>query len=77
VNLGTGTEISIHDLAHKIAALAGYQGELRFDPTQPDGQPRRQLDVSRARERFGWQAQVSLDEGLAQTVAWAKAALGL
>jgi GDP-L-fucose synthase len=77
VNLGTGTEISIHDLAHKMAALAGYQGELRFDPTQPDGQPRRQLDVSRARERFGWQAQVSLDEGLAQTVAWAKAALGL
>jgi GDP-L-fucose synthase len=77
VNLGTGAEISILDLAQKMAALAGYQGELRFDPTQPDGQPRRQLDVSRARERFGWQAQVALDEGLARTVAWAKAALDL
>ncbi len=77
VNLGTGEEISIHDLAAKIGALVGYDGELVFDPTLPDGQPKRRLDTSRARERFGWSARVSLDEGLADTITWARAELGL
>jgi GDP-L-fucose synthase len=70
VNLGAGFEISMQDLAHKIAALVGYSGELVWDTSRPNGQPRRMLDVSRARERFGFSAQVSFDEGLARTVAW-------
>ncbi len=77
VNLGTGDEISIHDLAAKIGGLVGYDGELVFDPTLPDGQPRRRLDTSRARERFGWSARVALDEGLARTIAWTRTELGL
>ena len=77
VNLGTGSEISIRELACKIKALTGFQGEIRFNPTYPDGQPRRCLDTSRARERFGWQAEVALDEGLARTVAWVQEFLGL
>lgn len=70
VNLGAGFEISMRDLAHKIAALVGYGGELVWDASRPNGQPRRMLDVSRARERFGFSAQVSFDEGLARTIAW-------
>jgi GDP-L-fucose synthase len=70
VNLGTGTEITIQDLAEKIRALVGYRGELRFDPRQPDGQPRRCLDTSRAERRFGFRAQVGFDEGLQRTIEW-------
>ena len=70
VNLGTGHEISIADLAAKIAALCEFDGELRWDTDRPNGQPRRCLDVSRARERFGFEAEVGLDEGLARTVDW-------
>jgi GDP-L-fucose synthase len=77
VNLGTGAEISIGDLAVKIRDLVGYDGEMVFDPSQPDGQPKRRLDTSRARERFGWTARVSLDEGLAKTIEWTRAALRL
>jgi len=77
VNLGTGEEITIRDLALKIRALTGFEGELTFNPAYPDGQPKRQLDTSRARERFGWEAEVRLDEGLARTVAWMREALGL
>lgn len=77
VNLGTGEEITIRDLALKIRALTGFEGELTFNPAYPDGQPKRQLDTSRARERFGWEAQVRLDEGLARTVAWMRGELGL
>ncbi len=77
VNLGTGEEITIRDLALKIRALTDFEGELVFNPAYPDGQPQRQLDTSRARERFGWQADVRLDEGLARTVAWMREALGL
>ncbi|MFN8012790.1 MAG: GDP-L-fucose synthase [Holophagaceae bacterium] len=77
VNLGTGEEITIRDLALKIRALTGFEGELTFNPAYPDGQPKRQLDTSRARERFGWEAQVRLDEGLARTVAWMRQELGL
>jgi GDP-L-fucose synthase len=70
VNLGTGCEIAILELALKIKALTGFQGELRFDPGHPDGQPRRRLDTSRALERFGWRATTGLDEGLERTVRW-------
>jgi GDP-L-fucose synthase len=73
VNLGAGFEISMHDLALKIADKVGFRGELVWDKTRPNGQPRRMLDVSRARERFGFSAQVSFDEGLDKTIAWYRA----
>jgi GDP-L-fucose synthase len=70
VNLGSGREILIRDLASMIADIAEFTGALRWDPTQPDGQPRRQLDCSRAAELFGFQAETSFDEGLRRTVDW-------
>jgi GDP-L-fucose synthase len=70
VNLGAGSEIRIRDLAAKIARLTGFTGEIRGDPSQPDGQPRRCLDVSRARECFGFDARTSFDEGLRHTIEW-------
>jgi GDP-L-fucose synthase len=70
VNLGAGFEITIKDLAEKIARLTGFQGEIRWDPAQPDGQPRRCLDTTRAREWFGFQAAMDLDEGLRRTIEW-------
>jgi GDP-L-fucose synthase len=70
VNLGSGREISIAELARLIAEATGFRGEILFDPSQPDGQPRRRLDTSRARERFGWQATTDFRTGLAATVAW-------
>jgi GDP-L-fucose synthase len=70
VNLGTGQEMSIRGLAELIRKLVGYEGELRFDPTQPDGQPRRCLDTTRARERFGFTAEVDFEEGLKTTIEW-------
>jgi GDP-L-fucose synthase len=70
VNLGAGFEITIKDLAEKIRQLAGYQGELVWDATKPDGQPRRCLDVTRAKARFGFQARMSFDEGLRRTIEW-------
>lgn len=73
VNLGSGEEISIRNLAQRIARLTGFKGELRWDPTQPDGQPRRLLDTRRAAERFGWRATTTLDRGLDETIAWYKA----
>ncbi len=75
VNLGTGEEITIRDLALKIKAMTGFQGGLAFNPAYPDGQPKRRLDISRALERFGWQARVGLDQGLAETIAWMAKAL--
>ena len=73
VNLGTGQEIAICDLAALIGELCGYEGEIVWDATKPNGQPRRQLDVSRAEQLFGFRAQVGLREGLEQTVAWYRA----
>ena len=73
VNLGTGAEISIAGLAQLIAELTGYDGEIRWDATKPNGQPRRRLDTTRAEERFGFRAAVPLREGLARTVEWYKA----
>lgn len=70
VNLGSGREIAIRDLAALIGRLMGYEGRFVFDATQPNGQPRRCLDVRRARERFGFEARVDLEEGLARTIAW-------
>jgi GDP-L-fucose synthase len=70
VNLGTGQEINVADLAALVAGACGYQGRLRFDPSKPDGQPRRSLDVRRAKERLGFEAKVGLEEGLKRTVRW-------
>jgi GDP-L-fucose synthase len=70
VNLGSGQEISIRDLAELIAELTGFDGDLQWDTSQPNGQPRRQLDVTRARELFGWQANTPLRDGLERTIAW-------
>lgn len=70
VNLGAGFEISMRDLAQKIAKISGFTGEIVWDPSKPNGQPRRMLDVSRARERFGFETEVSFDEGLFRTIAW-------
>jgi GDP-L-fucose synthase len=75
VNVGTGEETTIRDLAHQIAAATGFDGELVWDAAQPNGQPRRRLDVTRARERFGFMAKTSFAEGLRRTVAWAQDAL--
>lgn len=70
VNLGSGMEISIKDLITKICALMDFRGELRWDTTKPDGQPRRMLDVSRAEQGFGFKAQTGFDEGLRRTIEW-------
>jgi len=70
VNVGSGQEITIADLARLIALKTGFQGKIQFDPSQPDGQPRRRLDVSRAWELFGFRASTSLSEGLDKTLAW-------
>jgi GDP-L-fucose synthase len=70
VNLGSGQEISIRELAALVARLTGFGGRFVWDTSQPNGQPRRRLDVTRARERFGFVAQVSLEEGLRRTVAF-------
>ena len=70
VNLGTGIEIAIKDLAETVAAATGFDGEIMWDATKPNGQPRRQLDVSRAREQFGFEAEVSFADGMARTVEW-------
>jgi GDP-L-fucose synthase len=70
VNLGNGEEITIRDLAQKIAKASGYEGRFVWDTSQPNGQPRRRLDVTRARERFGFVAKTSFDVGLAATVAY-------
>jgi GDP-L-fucose synthase len=75
VNLGSGQEISIRELAATVAELVGYDGELVWDTTKPDGQPRRQLNVSRAKERFAFEAEVPFREGLRRTVDWYLASL--
>jgi GDP-L-fucose synthase len=70
VNLGSGTEISIHDLATLVAKEVGFEGVVRWDTTKPNGQPRRCLDVSLARQAFGFEARTSFGEGLRTTVRW-------
>lgn len=70
VNLGAGFEITIRDLVEKIRDLVGFEGEIVWDSTKPDGQPRRCLDVSRAKKAFGFQAEMNFDEGLRRTLEW-------
>jgi GDP-L-fucose synthase len=73
VNIGAGFEISIRELAERVAALCGFKGRLVFDRTKPDGQPRRCLDVTRAKQAFGFMATTGFDEGLRRTVEWYRA----
>ena len=68
VNLGTGREITIRELVALIVELTGFHGEVRWDTTKPDGQPRRALDTSRARERFGFAAETDLPAGLPRAI---------
>jgi GDP-L-fucose synthase len=70
VNVGSGEEISIRDLATQVAAVVGYAGEIVWDASKPSGQPRRRLDTGRAAAGFGWRARTPLAEGLRQTAAW-------
>jgi GDP-L-fucose synthase len=70
VNLGTGREISIRDLASLIAEFTGFRGSFAWNAARPDGQPRRALDVSRARDEFGWMARVPFEEGLEAPISW-------
>ncbi|MDQ3388651.1 MAG: GDP-L-fucose synthase [Gemmatimonadota bacterium] len=70
VNLGTGREIRIRELAALIAELVGFEGQIVYDPTQPDGQPRRCLDTSRAADSFGFHAEMEFREGLDRTIRW-------
>lgn len=70
VNLGSGNEISIKNLAEKIAHLSGFTGELVWNTEKPNGQPRRFLDTTRAYEKFGFKAKMTFDEGLANTISW-------
>jgi GDP-L-fucose synthase len=76
VNLGSGNEISIRQLVAKVAEVTGFRGEIVWDTSRPNGQPRRCLDTSRARLRFGFEATTSFDDGLRQTVQWYKAHRG-
>ncbi len=73
VNIGTGGEITIRDLAERVKAATGFTGRLMWNTEQPNGQPRRALDTTRAREAFGFQAEIDFDAGLAETVAWFEA----
>ncbi|HUX35685.1 MAG TPA: GDP-L-fucose synthase [Candidatus Paceibacterota bacterium] len=70
VNIGSGEEISIKALAELIMKLINFQGEIKWDPSKPDGQPRRSLDVSRAQKEFGFKAKTPLDVGLRKTIEW-------
>jgi len=70
VNIGAGFEISIKDLAEKVKDIVGYSGDIVWDKSKPNGQPRRMLDVSRAKNEFGYTAKTNFDEGLKQTIEW-------
>jgi nucleoside-diphosphate-sugar epimerase len=69
VNVGTGEEISIGDLAMLIAEITGFKGRIRFDPSKPDGTPRKSMDVTRLTD-LGWRARISLEEGIRSTYQW-------
>ena len=74
INLGGGQEIAIRDLVQSIATLSGFTGTIEWDSSKPDGQPRRCLDIARARQLLGWNPTVSLEEGLRRTINWWKEA---
>ena len=69
VNIGTGKDIAISDLAYLIKDIVGYSGEIRWDSTKPDGTPRKLLDISKAREN-GWTYTITLEEGIRMTYDW-------
>lgn len=73
VNLGSGYEISIKDLTEMIIKLTGFTGELKWDTSKPNGQPRRGLDVTRAKQKIGWSAKMNFETGLVNTIEWYKA----
>lgn len=72
VNLGAGFEISIADLVKLIGKHTGFRGEIIWDNAKPDGQPRRMLDKSRAKEKFGFESKTSFEEGIVKTISWYK-----
>ncbi len=72
INIGAGFEITIRDLVRKIAELTEFKGKIEWDSSKPDGQPRRMLDVSKAKKEFGFNAKTSFDEGLKKTIEWYK-----
>jgi GDP-L-fucose synthase len=73
LNIGSGVEVTVADLAGRIASLVGFEGDIVWDTTKPDGQPRRLVDSSRAREAFGFEASTALDAGLRATISWYRA----
>jgi GDP-L-fucose synthase len=73
INLGTDHEVTIRETVETIARLVGFEGELRWDPSKPDGQPRRRVDASRALDLLGWKAQMPFEDGLRETIAWYRA----
>jgi GDP-L-fucose synthase len=72
INLGTDLEISIKDLAELIGRLTGFKGKINWDKSEPDGQPRRKLDTTRAEKEFGFKARMDFGEGLKRTIEWYK-----
>jgi len=70
VNLGSGEEISIRELVEMIVNETGFEGEIEWDTSKPDGQPRRKLDTTRAKERFNWEASTEFRNGLQETIEW-------
>jgi GDP-L-fucose synthase len=73
INLGTDHEVTIGETVEAITRLVGFRGELRWDASKPDGQPRRRVDASRALELLGWKAQMPFEDGLRETIAWYRA----
>ena len=73
INLGTDHEVTIRETVETVARLVGFEGELRWDPSKPDGQPRRRVDASRALELLGWKAEMPFENGLRETIAWYRA----
>ncbi|MCK4309653.1 MAG: GDP-mannose 4,6-dehydratase, partial [Candidatus Atribacteria bacterium] len=70
INLGTDLEISIKDLAGLIARLVGFKGKIKWDASKPDGQPRRKLDTTKAKQEFDFKAKIDFEEGLKRTIKW-------
>ena len=70
INLGTNHEVTIRETVETVARLVGFDGELRWDPSKPDGQPRRRVDASRAEELLGWRAETPFEDGLRATIDW-------